>query len=149
MTAFTIIDAGGIARTVNLSNDTRFPLAMDALPRNMSRRRPARDEEQGEMPESIDAATAVTMIGQILARCDDPDRVLEQVQQGSERSDESAIDAGTEFPVRPGYVPAASGKTRPKLDMNARRASMDAALAMDKQDPRLASYLDRIRLGGR
>jgi hypothetical protein len=52
MTAFTIIDAGGVARTANLSNDTRFPLAMDALPRSMSRRFPARDEDPG-VPQQL------------------------------------------------------------------------------------------------
>jgi hypothetical protein len=128
---FTVTDVAGTKHSINLSTDTRYPVAMDGGPRGFLKRpRPARDQEPGELPESIDAATAAEMISQILARCDDPDSVLQQVQQGSERSDESGMDAGTEFPVRQGFVPSASGKTAPKLQMDAaQKARRDQAAA--------------------
>jgi hypothetical protein len=107
MTAFTIIYAGGVARTANLSNDTRFPLAMDALPRSMSRRFPARDEDPG-VPQQLPRDAAAAQINAILDSCEDADGVLADVQQSrgqSERSDESAIDNGTEFPSDPVSCP--------------------------------------------
>jgi hypothetical protein len=160
MPRVTVVDAGGERHTLNLSSDPRG-IAMDGgasgfnlgfrqpskdtvgrLP--TSTRRPARDDDPG-VPQQSPRDAAAVMINEILDSCEDPDGVLADVQQArgqSERSDESGMDAGTEYPQRPGYVPSVSGKTAPKLQM-------DSALAMDKRDPMLAGFLGRIRLGGR
>jgi hypothetical protein len=100
-----------------------------------------------------DAAAA--QINAILDSCEDADGVLADVQQSrgqSERSDESAIDNGTEFPVRPGFVPAASGKTVGKLGMNNRpRGAQDSALAsrrrLSARDSVEAAYPDLKKIG--
>jgi hypothetical protein len=157
---FQLKDAAGIVRTINLSTDPRYPVAMDGGPVNFMRRRPARDEEGGgpDLPDQLDDATALTMISQILKRVADPGVLLGQIARRYEHSDESGMDVETEFPERVGFVPAAGGMTAAKLDVNSRPRSggaRDAALAMDQaesslaqRDPVLAGYISRIKTYG-
>ena len=154
-TNFTIQDCRGVVHPIRLSTDTRG-VAMDGGPPGFMRRpRPARDQHEGALPEQIDADFALQCMREIADRVADPNErktlsqgMAELIDGLTTESHNNGENPGAEYPARPGYVPAASGRTAPKFDANARRAGMDSALAMDRKDPRLASYLSRIKTYG-
>jgi hypothetical protein len=154
-TNFTVRDVAGHVHPIRLSTDPRYPVAMDGGPAGFLRRRSARDQEPGELPEQIDAEFALQCMREIADRVADPNErktlsqgMAELIDGLTTESHNNGENPGAEYPARPGYVPAASGQTAPKFNVNARRGGMDSALAMDRKDPRLASYLSRIKTFG-
>jgi hypothetical protein len=146
---FTLKDAAGVVRTINLSTDPRYPVAMDGF----NRPRNARDQEMPEAPDRLDPGAAVQAICEILAKVGgDPDAIMSEVAQNMAGGSQ---DAAGEYPQRGGYTPAASGATVGRLPKDAGRSLGKApksgfdSVAMDRRDPVLAGYLNRIRLGGR
>jgi hypothetical protein len=141
--------------------------AFDEAPPGFSRngkRPPARDQEPDpdiSGQQQLDPTQAAAAIVQILQNVSDPGSVMATVQReldgGGVGNGNGGSDAETEFKVRPGYIPAASGRTAPgalQKDKSAGltrtpKSGFDSGLSMDKADPTLFAHISRIRLAGR
>jgi hypothetical protein len=146
-TNFTIKDCSGNVHEISVPRVDRGLPAMDELPPSLSRRRPARDQQQAELPEQLDSVFALRCVKEIADRVTDPterkklSEGMAQIMDGLTTEGENNDDAG-EYPVREGYIASTRGRTvQGKL-------SRDAALAMDRKDPVLHGYLSRIKTFG-
>jgi hypothetical protein len=138
MASFTIRDVGGVLHSVNLSTDTRYPVAMDGGPAGFNRRRPARD--QADLPEQIDAEFALKVMREIVDRVPDPDQRKRLSQGMAEVMDsmtpemennETTYGNGDDYEPRPGFTPSPNvGKASPNLS---KRPSMDSAIAKSRR----------------
>ena len=146
-TNFTVCDVAGHVHPIRLSSDPRYPVAMDGRPAGFIRRHPTRDQQEGALPEQIDANFALQCMREIADRVADPNE-RKTLSQGMAELMDGLTTERHNNEEDAGYVPAASGRTAPKFDVNARRAGMDSALAMDRKDPVLHGYLSRIKTYG-
>jgi len=165
-----IKDVAGIVRHYRVSTDPRG-IACDGGPAGFNRsfraskdtlgnlpvgtKSMSRDEEGGDLPNEIDATFALRCMKEIVDRVTDVDQrrqlsegMVQLMDSMTPENDNTGEDAGTEYPVRPGYVPAASGKTVGKLQMD---AALKARRTLAAQDSAFKMFPDlaKIRLGGR
>jgi hypothetical protein len=141
MTDFTIRDVGGVVHRLSLSTDPRYPVAMDALPRNLSRRRLGRDQEEGtgDPDAPLTPEDAMSIVTGLLSAF-----------EGSDRDEFARHICDIAQSISSGNGDAAAFSiAKPAVRAQDRRPpAMDSRNRLAKRDPRLWAMMSRIKTHG-